>query len=93
MRAAAILLAQKAAFEDLRSKGAIITGPEVRFAGHSLGEYGAIACMVEGRGLAVSALADVSVSFLCILVVSVVTSVLVVGVFARLDDASCSAPR
>jgi len=58
----AILLTEKSAFEDLRSRGAIIEGTDSRFAGHSLGEYSAIACMVEGRGLSIPALAEVSSS-------------------------------
>jgi len=53
----AILLAERASFEDLQSRGVVIREAHARFAGHSLGEYGAIGCLV--RGLSVATLAEV----------------------------------
>eukprot|EP00456_Euglypha_rotunda_P092331 TRINITY_DN9721_c0_g1_i7.p1 TRINITY_DN9721_c0_g1~~TRINITY_DN9721_c0_g1_i7.p1 ORF type:complete len:1392 (+),score=226.67 TRINITY_DN9721_c0_g1_i7:98-4177(+) len=41
----AILLAQKAEFEDMKSRG--LTGANAMFAGHSLGEYGAVGCLLS----------------------------------------------
>lgn len=41
----AITLLEKAAFEDMRAKGLVQEG--AAFAGHSLGEYGALAALAE----------------------------------------------
>jgi fatty acid synthase subunit alpha len=46
----AILLQEKSAFEDMKSRGAIQS--TACYAGHSLGEYGAVACLLSGISLA-----------------------------------------
>lgn len=41
----AIAILEKATFEDMRSRGLVQQG--AMFAGHSLGEFGALACLVD----------------------------------------------